>query len=65
MAGDAGHLYNSGYDLFRDRQIPMVVGNQNHIMHNKFMVVDDRFAPAGRPTGRPPTWSGTPTTSSW
>ena len=47
MVGDAGHLYNSGYDLFRDRQIPMVVGNQNHIMHNKFMVVDDRFVFGG------------------
>jgi phosphatidylserine/phosphatidylglycerophosphate/cardiolipin synthase-like enzyme len=47
MVGDSGHLYNNGYNLFRDRQIPMVVGNQNHIMHNKFMVVDDRFVFGG------------------
>ncbi len=43
MVGDAGHLYNEGYQRFLDRQIPMVPGNTNHIMHNKFMVVDDRF----------------------
>lgn len=41
--GDAGHLYNSGYERFRERHIPMIVGNQQHIMHDKFMVVDDRF----------------------
>lgn len=43
MVGDAGHLYNSGYDAFDERRIPMVVGNLNHIMHDKFMVVDGRF----------------------
>ncbi|MCB9682449.1 MAG: lamin tail domain-containing protein [Alphaproteobacteria bacterium] len=43
MVGDAGHLSNSGYDRFRDRHIPMVVGNSQHIMHNKFMVVDGRM----------------------
>lgn len=47
MVGDAGHLYNSGYTRFRDRQIPMSVGNDNHIMHNKFMVVDNRFTFGG------------------
>ena len=47
MVGDAGHLYNSGYELFRDRQIPIVTGNLNHIMHDKFMVVDDRFVFGG------------------
>lgn len=47
MVGDAGHLYNSGYTRFRDRQIPIVAGNLNHIMHNKFMVVDDRFVFGG------------------
>lgn len=47
MVGDAGHLYNSGYNRFRDRHIPMVVGNLNHIMHNKFMVVDSRFVFGG------------------
>ncbi|MEQ1570049.1 MAG: phospholipase D-like domain-containing protein [Myxococcota bacterium] len=43
MVGDAGHLYNYGYTRFTDRHIPMTVGNQQHIMHDKFMVVDDRF----------------------
>jgi len=43
MVGDAEHLYNYGYERFRDRHIPMVVGNAPHIMHDKFMVVDDRF----------------------
>jgi len=47
MVGDAGHLYNDGYKLFRNRHIPMVVGNLNHIMHNKFMVVDGRFVIGG------------------
>jgi len=43
FVGDAGHLYNSGYEMFRERRIPMSVGNEPHIMHDKFMVVDDRF----------------------
>lgn len=47
MVGDAGHLYNSGYERFDERRIPMVVGNLNHIMHDKFMVVDDRFVFCG------------------
>lgn len=47
MVGDAGHLYNSGYSRFADRHIPMMVGNLNHIMHDKFMVVDDRFVFCG------------------
>ncbi len=47
MVGDSGHLYNSGYQAFVDRHIPMTVGNQNHIMHDKFMVVDDRFVFCG------------------
>ncbi len=47
MVGDAGHLNNSGYMLFRDRHIPMQVGNMNHIMHDKFMVVDGHFVFCG------------------
>ncbi len=47
MVGDAGHLYNDGYARFDERGIPMVVGNLNHIMHDKFMVVDDRFVFCG------------------
>jgi len=47
MVGDAGHLYNSGYRLFFERHIPIVTGNLTHIMHDKFMIVDDRFVFAG------------------
>lgn len=47
MVGDAGHLFNDGYVRFRERHIPLVAGNQQHIMHHKFMVVDDRFVFAG------------------
>ncbi len=47
MVGDAGHIYGSGYQRIWDRQIPLTVGNQQHIMHNKFMVVDDRFVFCG------------------
>ncbi|MEL6346138.1 MAG: phospholipase D-like domain-containing protein [Myxococcota bacterium] len=47
MVGDAGHLYNTGYHMMDNRRIPMVTGNLNHIMHNKFMIVDDRFVFGG------------------
>jgi len=43
MVGDAAHIYNSGYLQLEDRQIPISVGNQPHIMHDKFFVVDGRF----------------------
>ncbi len=43
MVGDAEHLSNYGYARFRERHIPMTVGNEPHIMHDKFMVIDDRF----------------------
>ncbi len=47
FVGDAGHLYNDGYKRFMARGIPMAVGNYNHIMHDKFMVIDDRFTFGG------------------
>lgn len=47
MVGDAGHLDNHGYQRFYERHIPVVTGNLAHIMHNKFLVVDDRFVFAG------------------
>ncbi|MED5374214.1 MAG: phospholipase D-like domain-containing protein [Myxococcota bacterium] len=47
MVGDAGHLYNSGYQTFLDRDIPIVTGNQAHIMHHKFMIVDGRYVFCG------------------
>ena len=43
MVGDAGHLSNSGYKRLIERHIPVVTGNDAHIMHNKFMIVDRRF----------------------
>jgi phosphatidylserine/phosphatidylglycerophosphate/cardiolipin synthase-like enzyme len=43
MVGDASHINNYGYERFIERQIPMQVGNIAHIMHDKFMVVDERF----------------------
>jgi phosphatidylserine/phosphatidylglycerophosphate/cardiolipin synthase-like enzyme len=54
MVGDAGHLYNTGYQQLNDRQIPMVTGNDTHIMHNKFMVVDNRIV-----FGSTANWSNT------
>lgn len=47
MVGDADHWYNSGYRRMLNRQIPMSVGNGPHIMHHKFLVVDDRFVFVG------------------
>lgn len=47
MVGDADHWYNRGYRRMLDRQIPMSVGNGPHIMHHKFLVVDDRFTFVG------------------
>lgn len=47
MVGDADHFYNAGYQRLLDRQVPMSVGNGPHIMHDKFLVVDDRFVFAG------------------
>ncbi|TVQ91332.1 MAG: hypothetical protein EA397_09730 [Deltaproteobacteria bacterium] len=43
MVGDVNHWHNSGYQMLLRRSIPMSVGNDAHIMHNKFIVVDGRF----------------------
>lgn len=43
MVGDAKHWQNLGYQRLLERSIPMSVGNSPHIMHHKFIVVDDRF----------------------
>ncbi len=43
MVGDAGHLYNDGYQAMAAWHIPMVTGNAPHIMHDKFLIVDRRF----------------------
>lgn len=47
MVGDAGHINNSGYRAMYERHIPMTVGNQAHIMHDKFLVADGRFVFCG------------------
>jgi phosphatidylserine/phosphatidylglycerophosphate/cardiolipin synthase-like enzyme len=49
IAGDARHLqYRArGYEALAERQVPMQVGNQFHIMHNKFFIIDNRFVFAG------------------
>ena len=47
FVGDAGHLYNRGYQTMADEHIPMVVGNGPHIMHHKFFLIDSRFVFAG------------------
>ncbi len=47
MVGDAGHLSNTGYAAFRDEHIPLVAGNGQHIMHDKFMILDDRLVFGG------------------
>lgn len=43
MVGDADHWGNEGYQRMLNRQIPMSVGNGPHIMHDKFVIVDERF----------------------
>ncbi len=49
VVGDARHLGygNPGYERLVDNEIPMQVGNQFHIMHNKFFLIDDRFVYVG------------------
>ncbi|AWV91162.1 phosphatidylserine/phosphatidylglycerophosphate/cardiolipin synthase-like enzyme [Bradymonas sediminis] len=49
VVGDARHLhYNGpGYRAFVENQIPMQAGNQFHIMHNKFFIIDGRFVFVG------------------
>ena len=43
FVGDAGYINAAGYVALDNRQIPMVVGNDPHIMHNKFFIMDGRF----------------------
>ncbi len=49
VVGDARHFgYGErGYRAMQEHRIPMQVGNQFHIMHNKFFVVDGRFTFVG------------------
>ena len=49
VVGDARHFaYNErGYKQLQENHIPIVVGNQFHIMHNKFFIIDDLFVFVG------------------
>jgi len=49
IAGDARHfLYQErGYEAINRHHIPLQVGNQWHIMHNKFFIIDDQFVFVG------------------
>lgn len=44
-SGSIGH--SSGYDAMEDYRIPMQMGNQFHIMHDKFFLIDKRFTFVG------------------
>ena len=49
FVGNAKHLsgHSGGYQELEKLNIEMQVGNQNHIMHDKFFIVDDRFIVTG------------------
>lgn len=49
VVGDARHFaYNErGYRQIQENHIPIQVGNQFHIMHNKFFIIDDLFVFVG------------------
>lgn len=49
FVGDARHAWGTvvGYHEMDRLNIPMAIGNQSHIMHNKFFIVDDRFVLTG------------------
>lgn len=57
FVGDAKHMhgFGSGYTVMDGLEVPHQMGNQNHIMHNKFYIVDRRFVLTGTgnitPTG--------------
>ena len=49
LVGDAGEYSRGshGYATMEEHKIPVQTGNQFHIMHNKFFVIDDRFVFSG------------------
>ncbi len=65
IVGDARHFgYGErGYRAMQEHRIPMQVGNQFHIMHNKFFVIDDRFTFVG--TGNITTTGFTRNHNNW
>ncbi len=65
VVGDARHFgYNErGYKILQENHVPMIVGNQFHIMHNKFFVFDDYFTFVG--TGNITTTGFTRNNNNW
>lgn len=65
VVGDARHFgYNErGYRILQENHIPMIVGNQFHIMHNKFFVFDEYFTFVG--TGNITTTGFTRNNNNW
>jgi len=49
FVGDAEYLAGGdhGYMAMMENHIPMTVGNENHIMHDKFFIIDKRFVITG------------------
>ncbi|MFU8805627.1 MAG: phospholipase D-like domain-containing protein, partial [Bradymonadaceae bacterium] len=49
IVGDAGEYARGsrGYGAMEDNRIPMQLGNQFHIMHDKFFILDGRFVFVG------------------
>ncbi len=49
FVGDGRHMASGteGYLVMDALNVPMMVGNQYHIMHHKFFIVDDRFTITG------------------
>lgn len=49
FVGDARHAWGDviGYMEMDRLNVPMAIGNQSHIMHNKFFIIDDRFVLTG------------------
>lgn len=65
VVGDARHFSygERGYRAMQEHRIPMQVGNQFHIMHNKFFVVDGRMTFVG--TGNITTTGFTKNNNNW
>jgi len=55
FVGSGSHLGDEGYERVMDHHIPSQVGNEFHIMHQKFFIIDGRFVFSGTgnitPTG--------------
>ena len=49
FVGNSRHAFGNvpGYLVLDRLNVPTQVGNQNHIMHNKFFIIDERFVVTG------------------